>query len=143
MTTITVTTTAAVRPAVSGRTARRVGLFLRVLTVGFLTVDAVAHVLNGEISRNGFAELGVPAHLGPISGIAMLAFLALLLYRPTAVIGAIFVTGYLSSVVSVHLINENPMFSHVLFPVYLAVLLWISLYLRDERVRAIVPRLVK
>ena len=47
------------------------------IVVAFLTVDAIAHLLNGETSRNGFAELGVPAHLGPISGIAMLAFLAL------------------------------------------------------------------
>ncbi|NMN95519.1 DoxX family protein [Antrihabitans stalactiti] len=132
----------AAAPATNGisRKARRVGTIMGGLVVAFLTVDAIAHLLNGETSRKGFLELGVPAHLGPISGIAMLIFLALLLFRPTAVIGAIFVTGYLSSVVSVHLINENPIFSHVLFPVYLGILLWTALYLRDERVPALVGR---
>jgi hypothetical protein len=56
----------------------------------------------------------------------------------TSVLGAVLLTGYLGGAIASHLRVGNPLFSHVLFPTYIAALLWGGLYLRDTRVRAII-----
>jgi hypothetical protein len=53
----------------------------------------------------------------------------------TAPLGAVLWTGYLGGAIATHLRLDNPLFSHVLFPIYVAALLWGGLYLRDARVR--------
>jgi hypothetical protein len=57
----------------------------------------------------------------------------------TSVLGAILLTAYLGGAVATHLRVGDPLFSHVLFPTYLGVLLWLGLYLREERLRALIP----
>jgi hypothetical protein len=57
----------------------------------------------------------------------------------TSVLGAILLTGYLGGAVATHLRAGDPLFSHILFPTYLGVLLWGGLYLRDDRLRALIP----
>ena len=65
----------------------------------------------------------------------------MILYRipNTAVLGGILLTGYLGGAVATHVRAGDPLFSHVLVPVYFAALLWGGLYVRDERVRALIP----
>jgi ABC-type transport system involved in cytochrome c biogenesis permease component len=59
----------------------------------------------------------------------------------TSILGAILLTGYLGGAVATHVRVGSPLLTHVLFPLYIAVLLWGGLYLRDERVRALIaPR---
>jgi len=55
------------------------------------------------------------------------------------VLGAIMLTGYLGGSVYTHLRVDSPLFTHVLFGVYVGVLAWGGLYLRDRRVRALMP----
>ena len=55
------------------------------------------------------------------------------------ILGAVLLTGYLGGAVATHLRVGDPLFSHVLFPVYLGVMLWAGLFLRDERVRTLLP----
>jgi len=55
------------------------------------------------------------------------------------ILGAVLLTGYLGGAVATHLRVGDPLFSHVLFPVYLGVMLWAGLFLRDERVRTSLP----
>ena len=57
----------------------------------------------------------------------------------TAVLGAILLTAYMGGAVASHLRLEDPLFTHILFGVYLGLLLWGGLYLRDERIRALLP----
>jgi len=57
----------------------------------------------------------------------------------TAVLGAILLTGYLGGAVVTHVRVGDPLFSHILFGVYVGVFLWLGLYLRDPRLRALVP----
>jgi hypothetical protein len=57
----------------------------------------------------------------------------------TSVLGAILLTGYLGGAVASNLGVGSPLFSHVLFPVYFALVLWGGLYLRDNRLRGLVP----
>jgi hypothetical protein len=54
-------------------------------------------------------------------------------------LGAILVTGYLGGAVATHVRVGSPLLSHVLFGVYLGVILWGGLYLRDERLRQLIP----
>jgi hypothetical protein len=57
----------------------------------------------------------------------------------TSVLGAILLTGYMGGAIYTHLRAGSPLFTHTLFGAYLAVLIWGGLYLRDERVRALIP----
>jgi len=55
------------------------------------------------------------------------------------VLGAIVLTGYLGGAIYVHVRADSPLFSHTLFGVYLGLLIWDGLYLRDPLVRALIP----
>ena len=57
----------------------------------------------------------------------------------TSALGALLLTGYLGGAVATHVRVANPLFSHVLFPTYVAALLWGGLILRDARLRALLP----
>ena len=70
-------------------------------------------------------------------GILQLVLLALYLVPRTALLGAVLWTGYLGGAVATHVRVGNPLVSHVLFPVYVAALLWGGLWLRDRRTRAL------
>ena len=57
----------------------------------------------------------------------------------TSVLGAILLTGYLGGAIASQFRAGNPLFSHTLFPIYVALLIWAPLYLRDDRVRTLIP----
>jgi hypothetical protein len=57
----------------------------------------------------------------------------------TAVLGAILLTGFLGGAVATHLRAGDPLFSHVLFGVYVGVVVWAGIYLRDANLRALIP----
>jgi hypothetical protein len=85
------------------------------------------------------AHLGWSLSLLPVLGIVLLVCTALYVIPITSVLGAILLTGYLGGAVATHLRGGDPLFSHVLFPTYLGVLLWGGLYLREPRLRALIP----
>jgi hypothetical protein len=58
----------------------------------------------------------------------------------TAVLGAIVLTGYFGGAIATHVRVGNPLFTHVLFPIYVAALVWGGLYLREDRLRALIAR---
>ncbi len=72
-------------------------------------------------------------------GIVELVCLAAYVVPRTAVLGAILLTGYFGGAVATHVRMGNPLFTHVLFPIYVAVLVWGGLYLREDRLWALVP----
>ena len=57
----------------------------------------------------------------------------------TSILGAILLTGYLGGAIATHVRVGNPLFSHTLFPVYIALLIWGGLFLREDRLRALIP----
>ena len=74
-------------------------------------------------------------------GILELACTALYVIPQTAFLGALLLTGYLGGAIATHVRLGNPLFTHTLFPLYVAALVWGGLYLRDERVRGLLaPR---
>jgi hypothetical protein len=91
----------------------------------------------------GTQQLGYSEH--HIIVIATLGLLTTILYAipRTTVLGAVLLTGYFGGVVATHIRMDNPLFSHTLFPVYLAVLAWGGIWLRDKTVRKLIPFLKK
>ena len=117
--------------------ARWTGRVLSTLAAAFLAFDAVIKLLVIRPVVDSFAQLGWPVHLAVTIGVLELACLALYLVPRTAVLGAVLLTGYLGGAIATHVRVENPLFSHVLFPTYVAALVWGGLWLRDRRVGAL------
>lgn len=84
-------------------------------------------------------RLGFPAGSSVIFGVLEAVCLTLYLYRRTAVLGAVLLTAYLGGALCAQLRIDAPLFSTLLFPVYVAVILWGGLWLRDAQVRALLP----
>lgn len=129
-------TTAAVPAAASGR-ARWAGRILTGVAVAFLTFDLAIKLSGAKEAVDGTVQLGWAAHHLPILGAIQLVCLALYLIPRTAPLGALLWTGYFGGAVATHLRLDQPLFSHTLFPVYVATIVWGGLYLRDTRVRAL------
>ena len=113
------------------------GRVLTALAVLFLVFDTVIKLLGSKEAVDGTVQLGWKAHHLPILGVIEIACLVLYLIPRTAPIGALLWTGYLGGAIATHLRVDNPLFSHILFPIYVAALIWGGLYLRDARVRAV------
>jgi DoxX-like protein len=115
------------------------GRILSGLAVLFMLFDAIIKLLRHPAAVQGSIELGYPESVVFGLGIVLVVCLALYLVPRTAVLGAILFTGYLGGAVATHVRVGNPLFSHVLSPVYVAAFLWVGLWLRDQRIRAILP----
>lgn len=115
------------------------GRTLTALGAAFLLFDGVIKCLQIGAVKDSFAELGYPVHLALGIGILELACLAVYILPRTSVLGAVLLTGYLGGAIATHVRHGDPLFSHVLFPAYIAGLLWGGLYLREDRLGALLP----
>lgn len=122
-------------PHLPSRAAMWGGRIASGIAVLFLAFDTIGKLLKVDQVLEGTAQLGYPVSVIPILGVIEVICLLAYLIPRTAVIGAILWTGYLGGAIATHLRLENPLFTHVLFPVYVALLLWGGLYFRDARVR--------
>lgn len=132
-------TTHPMETTIPSRATYRVGLVMQGLVTLFLAFDSLIKFFLNEEAIEASAALGWSAELAPKLGIIGLICLILYLLPRTAILGAILWTGYLGGAVATHLRVGNPLASHTLFPIYVALLLWGGLWLRDERLRALVP----
>lgn len=107
------------------------------LGVAFLAFDATFKLLMPAPAVESSEALGYPSSILFGIGVTQLLLLIAYLVPRSAVLGAILWTGYLGGAVASHVRVDNPLFSHVLFPTYIAALLWLGLWLRDVRVRAL------
>src|SRR5262245_46092540 len=111
------------------------GRVLSGLGVLFLAFDASMKLLQLAPAVEGTVQLGYPASvilpLGVIQAICLIVYLV----PRTSVLGAILWTGYLGGAVATHVRLLNPLFTHVLFPLYIAALLWGGLWFRNPRLR--------
>jgi hypothetical protein len=105
----------------------------------FLLFDGVIHVLKITPVVEAFAQLGYPLGVSVTLGIIEIICVILYLIPRTSVLGAILLTGYLGGAVAAQVRVGAPLFSTTLFPVYVALLIWGGLYLRDDAARALIP----
>jgi hypothetical protein len=115
------------------------GRVLSGIAVLFLVMDTVFKLVASNMAAEATAQLGYPAHLIPIIGWIEAILLVLYLIPRTSVFGALLWTGYLGGAIATHFRIGNPLFTHQLFPIYIATLLWLGLWLRDRRLRVVLP----
>jgi hypothetical protein len=103
----------------------------------FLLVDSSMKVMKAPVAVQATIQLGYPE--GTVFGIGVVLLVSTFLYviPRTSVLGAVLLTGYLGGAIATQVRVGNPLFSYVLFPVYVAVLIWGGLFLRDGQLRAL------
>ena len=123
------------------KAARIGGIVMSGIVVLFLLFDSGIKLVPLDIVTETSAQLGLPTDPGfaRMLGVLTIVSVALYAYPRTAVLGAILLTGYMGGAIATHLRIGSPLFSHVLFGFYLGVLIWGGLYLRDPRIRALIP----
>ncbi|MET0396034.1 MAG: DoxX family protein [Longimicrobiaceae bacterium] len=130
-------TTAAAAPV--SRKSLLAGRVIGALPVLFLLFDGVGKLVKPAPVVEGTVQLGYPVSVLVPLGIVLLACTVLYAVPRTAVLGAVLLTGYLGGAVATHVRVGNPMLTHTLFPVYFGAMLWGSLWLRDPRLRELLP----
>jgi hypothetical protein len=102
----------------------------------FLLVDGVLRTVRFAPYVEGTVQFGYPQHLATPIGVVLTVCTLLYLVPRTAVLGAILLTGYLGGATASHVRVEDPNF---LFAAVVGVLVWAGLYLREPRLRALIP----
>ena len=115
------------------------GRILSGLMGAFLLFDMGIHLLKPAPVVETFAKMNLPIRFSVALGIVELLCVALYAIPATSILGAILLTGYLGGAVAIQMTAGNPFFGEVLFPVYVGVILWGGIYLRDERLRGLIP----
>ena len=118
------------------------GRVLSGLVILFLLFDAGLKLVSPETAiKYSPPDLGWPLEVGTMYLLGFLLLIPTLLYiwPRTAILGAILITAYLGGAVATHVRINSPLFSHILFGVYLGLMLWGGLWLRDPRLRAMIP----
>ncbi len=111
------------------------GRVMTALPVALLCFSASMKLSGAEPVLEGFAHLGYPENLAMIIGIVELSCVIIYLIPQTAVLGAILLTGYLGGATATHVRIEEAFIS----PIIAGVLIWGGLFLRDARIRALIP----
>lgn len=115
--------------------ARWIGWILAVLPSGLLIFSGVGKLMKPQDVIDGFAHLGWPVHLALPLGILEITCTILFLIPRTAVMGAVLLTGYMGGAIATHVRIGEPCFLQAGF----AIILWLSLYLRNMQLRALLP----
>jgi hypothetical protein len=118
------------------------GRIISALPALFLLFDGIMKLVKPAPVVDATVQLGYPESVILPLGIVLLVSTIPYLIPRTAILGAILLTGYLGGAVATHVRVGEGLFS-VLFPVFFGVLLWLGLYLRDERLRTLIPLVVK
>jgi DoxX-like protein len=105
----------------------------------FLLLDIVVKLVQPPAAVEGTMRLGYPAAVLVPLAVIQAACLALYLIPRTAVLGAVLWTGYLGGAVASHVRVGDALASHTLFPIYVAVFLWVGLWLRSPQLRSLLP----
>jgi hypothetical protein len=123
----------------SSHWSRWTGIVLTALFVLFMIFDTSIKLMRLPIVDDTLNQLGYPAGLGFPIGVMELILLVLYLVPRTAILGAVLFTGLFGGTIATHLRAGSPLFSHMLFGVYLGALAWGGLWFRDLRLRALLP----
>jgi hypothetical protein len=133
-------TAAAISPApATGKAMKIAGWTLSGLFIAFLIFDVGIKLAGHPEVAKSAAQLGLPQGSGFAIGVMEGLILALYVVPRTAVLGCFFIAALMGGTAAVHLLNGNPLFSHLLFGPYLAVFAIGGLWLRDAELRRLLP----
>lgn len=120
------------------KTSRIIGWALSILVILFLLFDVFGKFMKPEVVVKGTMDLGYPESTITLLGIILLICTLLYAFPKTAILGAVLLTGYMGGAIATHIRVENPLFTHILSPVYMAIFFWGGLYLRSMKLRRLV-----
>jgi hypothetical protein len=115
------------------------GWALTALVCLFLAMDGAMKFMDLAQVRAATSQLGWPTQLDRTVGVIEVACLVLYAVPRTAILGAVLTTGLLGGAIASHLRVADPLFSHVLFGVYVGLMAWGGIWLRDAKLRALMP----
>ena len=118
---------------------RQIGIAMSGLVILFLVFDATMKFIQLPIVLATTRQIGWPTTSVIPLAIILSVCTALYAFPRTAILGAVLLTAYLGGAVATHVRIGSPLFTHDLFGVYLGLFLWGGLYLRDPRIRALLP----
>ena len=130
------------RVAPESNTRLWIGRVLSGIVIVFLLFDGIIKLIPMAPVIETMQQLGYSANVIPVArGIGVLTLVIVVLYAipRTAILGAILLTGLLGGAMATHLRVGSPLFIHLLFGLYLGLMAWGGLYLRDDRLRAMIP----
>ena len=132
--------TDATSPAMAGRDIIA-GWILNGLAILFLLMDGAIKLVPIQPVYDTMQALGWPTDTMLLRSLGALSIISTLLYawRRTALIGAILLTAYLGGAVATHVRIGSPLFSHILFSIYLGLFMWGGLWLRSPSLRTLLP----
>jgi hypothetical protein len=116
-----------------------IGRVLSWIAVAFLLFDSSGKLLEVPPVIEGTVQLGYPPDIVFDLGVTLLSCVVTYMIPRTSPLGAVLLTAYLGGAVATHVRVGSPLFTHVLFPTYVAALLWCGLMLRDARLVEFLP----
>ncbi|QOZ31326.1 DoxX family protein [Bradyrhizobium sp. CCBAU 53421] len=121
--------------------ARITGRVLSGVVVLFLLFDGAIKLLPLSVVTETMDKMGYGASDTLARSLGIITIVCTLLYSvpPTSILGAILLTGYLGGAIASHVRIGSPLFTHTLFGLYLGLMVWGGLYLRDGNLRALLP----
>lgn len=125
----------------SGTKAIWIGRSLSGLAIAFFVMDGLMKLAQPQVVIDATRQIGWPVDAVTLMtlGLILLACTAFYAFPRTAMLGAILLTGYLGGAVASHARHGDPLFTHDLFGVYLGLVVWGGLWLRDSRIRSLIP----
>lgn len=127
--------------ALVSKPARWSGRVLSGLVIVFLLFDAAIKLVPWPIVTETMDKMGYGSSESFARTLGIMTIVCTVLYAvpPTSILGAILLTGYLGGAIASHVRIGSPLFSHVLFGLYLGLMLWGGLWLRDGSLRPLIP----
>ncbi|MBR1203439.1 MULTISPECIES: DoxX family protein [unclassified Bradyrhizobium] len=121
--------------------ARITGRVVSGVVILFLLFDGAIKLLPLPVVTETMDKMGFGASDTLARSLGIITIVCTLLYSvpPTSILGAILLTGYLGGAIASHVRIGSPLFSHTLFGLYLGLMVWGGLYLRDGNLRALLP----
>ena len=121
--------------------ARWTGRVLSGLVVVFLLFDGAVKLVPWPIVTETMDKIGYGSSesLARTLGVITVACTVLYAIPPTSILGAILLTGYLGGAMASHVRIGSPLFTHTLFGLYLGLMVWGGLWLRDGTLRDLIP----
>ena len=128
------------QPSASG-SARWLGRGLSSLVILFLLFDGAVKLVPWPVVTETMDRIGYGSSETLARGLGAITVACTVLYAipPTSILGAILLTGYLGGAIASHLRIGSPLFTHTLFGFYLGLMVWGGLWLRDRKLRALMP----
>jgi hypothetical protein len=134
MTTITETTPVA-------KPARWTGRILSALVIVFLMFDGAIKLVPWPVVTETMDRMGYGSGETMARSLGLITIVCTVLYSipPTSILGAILLTGYLGGAMASHVRIGSPLFTHTLFGLYLGLMVWGGLWLRDRNLQTLIP----